>query len=365
MIIVLHGQDELRLRRRLAALREEAGGEAGAVGADVALLDGREAKPEDILAPALTAPFLSPRRNVIVEGLLGRFEGSGGRGGGGAKGARVDSFNPLLEAIAAGSVPETTTLVFVDGALNAGRNPLLKRLDETGQVTVEHFPEPKRGGMAQFVREEAQQQGVAFQRGRSTRPLPEDEEWRRPREDDPAQLLAALHPNTLELSHELEKLALYTMGRPATVDDVDALCGGERETTIWELVDGVLDGETAKALQAMRFLLSRGESVSGLLAQLAAACRPLSTVLDLLDDGASAEEVGKAIRRPWPGLREAAIRRARRLGRDGVVAASEILVAADRAMKLGEMRDELALEVAVTRLLALAPPAANRSRGRR
>lgn len=358
MNIVLHGQDELRLRRRLAALRAE-GGEEGAGDPDVVLLDGRDVKPEEILGPALTAPFLSPRRVVVVEGLLGRFEGGGG-GRGGARGPRADAFNPLVEALAAG-IPETTTLVFVESELNAGRNPLLRRMDETGAVEVEHFPELKRGELVQFVREEAEEQGVDFRRGRSVRALPEEEEWRRPREDDPAQLLAALHPNTLELARELEKLALYTMGRQATVDDIDLLCGGERETTIWELVDGVLDGETSKALQALRFLLSRGESVSSLLAQLAAAYRPLSTVLDLLEDGKSPEEIGKAIRRPWPRLRDAAIQRARRLGREGVQSAYEILVAADRGTKLGEVRDELALEVAVTRLVALAPRAGRRA----
>ena len=358
MIHVLHGQDELRLRRRLAALRAEDGGDDGAAGADMALLDGRSATPDEILGPALTAPFLSPRRTVIVEGLLGRFEGGGGRGGG--RGPRVDSLNPLLEGLAAG-LPETTTLVFVEGQLNAGRNPLLRRLDELGGVAVEHFPELKRGELVQFVREEAREQGVDFRRGRSSRPLPEDEEWRRPREDDPAQLLAALHPNTLELARELEKLALYTAGRHATVDDIDVLCGGERETTVWQLVDGVLDGETAQALQALRFLLSRGESVNSLLSQLAAAYRPLSTVLDLLEDGKSPEEIGKAIRRPWPRLRDAAIRRAQRLGREGVRRAYEVLVEADRGMKSGEVRDELALEVAVTRLIALAPRTGRRA----
>ena len=151
------------------------------------------------------------------------------------------------------------------------------------------------------------------------------------------------------------------MGREATVDDIDILCGGERETTIWELVDSVLDGDTAKALQALRFLRSRGESVSSLLGQLAAAYRPLTTVLDLLEGGASPEEIGKAIRRPWPRLRDAAIQRARRLGREGVRSAYETLVAADRSIKLGEVRDELALEVAVTRLLALAPRAGRRA----
>ncbi|HCU99963.1 MAG TPA: hypothetical protein DGL25_02080 [Dehalococcoidia bacterium] len=348
MIIVLHGQDELRLRRRLEGIR--AAGD-GVEAADVVLLDGRVVKPEEILGPSLTAPFLSSQRIVIVEGLLGRFDGGGGKGG--TRGARIDSFNSLFEALAVG-IPETTTLVFVEANLNAGRNPFLRRLDEIGGLEVEHFPELKRGELVKFVREEAQLQGVNFQRGRSVRVLPEEEEWRRPREDDPAQLLAALHPNTLELAQELEKLALYTMGRQATVDDIDLLCGGEREATIWEFVDGVLDGDMTKALQAMRFLLSRGESVNSLLGQLGAAYRPLVTVLNLMEDGESPEGIGKAIRRPWPRLRDAAIRRAQGLGQEGVKGAYEVLVVADRSIKLGEVRDEFALEVAVTRLVAFA-----------
>ena len=139
----------------------------------------------------------------------------------------------------------------------------------------------------------------------------------------------------------MEKLALFTMSCEATVDDVDLLCGGERGATVWELVDGVLDGETAQAMLALKFLRSRGESVQGLLGQLVAAYRPLATVLDMLDEGASPEDIGKAIKRPWPGLRDRAIARARRLGRDGLLQAYEYLVTADRTVKLGEARDEI------------------------
>ncbi len=349
MIIVLHGHDELGIRRRLEALRGEPDDGSGVLGADLALLDGRDVKPDDILGPALTAPFLSPQRLVVVEGLLGRFEPRGAQ-----RAPRVDTFDALLTALADG-VPEMTTLVFVDGALNQRRNPLLQRLSELPAVEVEFFPELKAGQLQQFVREEATRHGVAFRKARSIRPLPPDEEWRRPKEADPAQLLAVLHPNTLELSHELEKLALFTMSREATVDDVDLLCGGERGATVWELVDGVLDGETAQAMLALKFLRSRGESVQGLLGQLVAAYRPLATVLDMLDEGASPEDIGKAIKRPWPGLRDRAIARARRLGRDGLLQAYEYLVTADRTVKLGEARDEIALEVAVSRLLQLSP----------
>ena len=353
MIIVLHGLDELGIRRRLGALRGEPD-DASGLSADLALLDGRDVKPDDILGPALTAPFLSPRRLVVVEGLLGRFEPKGAQ-----RGPRVDTYDPLLAALAEG-VPETTTLVFVDGAVNERRNPLFKRLTELPDVEIEFFPERKAAQLQQFVREEASRHGISFRKARSVRPMPADEEWRRPKEGDPAQLLAVLHPNTLDLSHELEKLALFTMNREATVDDVDLLCGGERGATIWELVDGVLDGDTAQAMLALQFLRSRGESVQGLLGQLVAAYRPLATVLDMLEAGSNAEDIGKAIKRPWPGLRDRAIARAGRLGRPGLLRAYEYLVAADRTIKLGEAREDVALEIAVAQLLELSPRTAGR-----
>ena len=179
MIIVLHGHDELGIRRRLEALRGEPDDGSGVLGADLALLDGRDVKPDDILGPALTAPFLSPQRLVVVEGLLGRFEPRGAQ-----RAPRVDTFDALLTALADG-VPEMTTLVFVDGALNQRRNPLLQRLSELPAVEVEFFPELKAGQLQQFVREEATRHGVAFRKARSIRPLPPDEEWRRPKEGRP------------------------------------------------------------------------------------------------------------------------------------------------------------------------------------
>ena len=95
MLIVLHGHDELGIRRRLATLRGEPEDGNGMLGADLALLDGRDVKPDDILGPALTAPFLSPQRLVVVEGLLGRFEPRGAQ-----RGPRVDTFDPMLVALA-------------------------------------------------------------------------------------------------------------------------------------------------------------------------------------------------------------------------------------------------------------------------
>ncbi|GAB4323791.1 MAG: hypothetical protein Kow0010_05340 [Dehalococcoidia bacterium] len=359
MILVLFGPDELAMRRRLQQLREEADGGTGMIDTNIALVEGRNAKADEILGPAMAVPFLSAKRLVVVEGFLDRFEA---QGGGRPSRRGVEAFASMLDALR-GGIPETTVLVFTGTKVDPKRNPMLEELRGIPGARVEQFAELNKGELLRFIREEARVQGVRFRQGRSTRMLEPGEEWQRPTETDPAQLLAELYPgDTYRISSELQKLALYTLGREATVDDVDALCGGERESKVWDFIDGVMDGDTARALTALEFLRSRGESTQGLFAQLAASLRTSATVLDLLDSGASEEEIGQAIRRPWPGLRRQAIARGRRLGRDGVRAAYEALVEADRSIKLGNVEDDLAMEILVSRLSALATHGQYRAR---
>lgn len=359
VILVLFGPDELAMRRRLQQLREEADGGTGMIATNVALIEGRTAKPDEILGPAMAAPFLSPKRLVVVEGFLDRFEP---QGGGRPSRRGIETFGGMLDTLR-GGIPETTLLVFTGTKVDPKRNPMLEELRGIPGVQVEPFAELSRADLLRFIREEARVHGVRFRQGPSTRPLDPGDEWQRPPETDPAQLLANLYPgDTYRLSNELQKLALYTLGREATVDDVDALCGGARESKVWDFIDGVMDGDTAKALTALEFLRSRGESTQGLFAQLAASLRTSATVLDLLDDGASEEEIGQAIRRPWPGLRRQAIARARRLGAGGVRAAYEALVEADRSTKLGNVDEDLAVEILVSRLASLAAAPAHPGR---
>lgn len=356
MILVLVGPDELAMKRRLQQLREEADGGTGMIDTNLALVEGRTAKTEEILGPTMASPFLSAKRLVVVEGFLDRFEP---QGGGRPSKRGVEAFASLLDTLR-GGIPETTVLVFTGTKVDPKRNPMLEELRGIPGAKVEEFAELKKAELLRFIREEARVQGVRFRQGPSNRTLHPDAEWQRPSETDPAQLLANLYPgDTLRIANELQKLALYTLGREATVDDVDTLCGGERESKVWDFIDGVMDGDPGKALTALEFLRNAGESSQGLFAQLAASLRTSATVLDLLDDGADEEAIGQAIRRPWPGLRRQAIARARRLGRQGVRAAYEALVEADRSIKLGNVDDDLAMEVLVSRLAGLP------ARGRR
>ena len=81
----------------------------------------------------------------------------------------------------------------------------------------------------------------------------------------------------------------------------------------------------------------------------------------MLEAGAGEEEIGKAIRRPWPNLRRRAIARAKDIGKPGLRAAYEAMVEADRSNKLGEVDEDLSIEILVARLGQLR----SRSKARR
>ena len=111
-------------------------------------VDGRDAKPNDILGPAMSVPFLSARRLVLVEHFLERFERRGGQGP-----RSLEAFEPLFAGLEAG-IPETTLLVFfgqpflAPGGLKTfvtKANPMVSARIKRTKASNEEHPELKEG----------------------------------------------------------------------------------------------------------------------------------------------------------------------------------------------------------------------------
>jgi DNA polymerase-3 subunit delta len=359
VIILLHGADQLAIDRRMRELKDQADGGSGMLQTNIALIDGRDAKPFDILGPAMSPPFLAPHRLVVVEHLLERYDGSGG--GEPRRGTRsADAMAPLLKGIESG-LPPSTILVFLAGKLDR-RNSLLERLKKLPGVTNEEKPELKGEQFMRFIRDEANFRGIRIRPGPPRQHHPASEEWERGAANDPVALIALLtHGNTLQASNELDKLALYSLGRDVTVDDVYEICSGDREFSSFQFTDAIMDGKLLDALAALEFLRADGVSMQAMLGMLLGAYRRVALIADLLETGATPDDVGRIMNIKFPGLRDAAIRRARRLGPAGLRDAYASLVDADRRHKLGEIDDDLALEVVIVKLATEAATANRRT----
>ncbi len=352
------------MRRRLQELKDEADGGSGMLVTNLTSVDGRDAKPNDVLAPCMSPPFLAPRRLVVVENLLERFEARGGQRAGRALGPWEEVVGTLGKGI-----PPTTTLVFFGQPFLAeGRsrsvsktNPLVAALAKLPGVSIEEHPALEKEVLTRYITEEAALRGIRFKRGGGQFESYEE----RPPESDPVLLLAnLLQGDTLSIANELDKLALYSrdVGGEITVADVNRVSHGDRDAKSWDLTDAIINGNLAGALGALKILKEAGENLQGILGLITARYRSLAPVAELVAAGLSKDAIAAELKRPNNYPLQKDLEAGRRLSAAVVKAAYGYLVEADRTNKLGEMDEDISIDVLLMKLCALAGPVGSGAR---
>jgi len=304
----------------------------------------------------MAPPFLAPQRLVLVEHLLERFEARGGPRGSRALG----QWESLAVELAKG-IPETTTLVFLGQPFLAeGRqrtvsktNPLVAALSKV--AAIEQFPELSGQELLRYISEEAALRGIRFRRGAAEFEAYEE----RPLETDPVQLLAnLLQGDTLSLANELDKLALYARdaGGEVTVADVNRVSHGDRDLKAWDLTDAIVDCRIGPALYAYHILREQGEDLQVILAIIAGKFRAVAPVVELFAQGKQQAAIAEELKRPnnYPLQKDIGV--AKRIGPATLKRAYQLIVEADRTHKLGEVDDEVAVELLIIKLCALGQP---------
>lgn len=366
MILILFGENELAIRRRMQELKDEADGGTGMLTTNLIEFDGRDSKPGEVIGAAMSPPFLAPKRLVVVEHLLSRFESRGSQ----RASRSLGPWESLPPALAEG-IPDSTILVFLGRPFLAeGRrrsvsktNPLIAALKDLPDVSVEEAISPvnDRNGqnLTRYIREEAALRGIRFRTGPAKREKLES--WEEPpREADPAELMANLLQNdTLAIANELDKIALWAGGEDVDVLDVQRLTAGDREANRFQMVDALMDGNLPTAWEMMTRLKRDGEALPAILGTIIDRYRTMAQVVDLVEAGAPEEQIGKVLGNAgkFEGLRRAAIERARRIGPERIRQAYAYLVEADRGHKLGEADEEQAMDLLLMRLAQLQRPA--------
>jgi DNA polymerase-3 subunit delta len=329
MLYILHGRDDFSRREELGRIKASLD-QDGMLATNTDVLDGREVTLEHLTAVCGTVPFLGSHRLVVVEGLLGRFEPSDRpRHGGGARPRRgpspdLERWLTLAEAVQ--TLPDSTTLVFLDDELSAG-NPLFGALRPHAEVG--EFRELKPGAVLQWIMVRAQDQGVDIS-------------------PTAAKLLAELVGNKLwVLAGELDKLAAYAQGRRIEGADVKALVSAAREVNVFAMVDAVVERRAPAALRLLRQQVAEGAQGGYLLAMVVRQYRLIIQAKELSQSGITTPEIGQRLGIGSNFVLQRVLDQADRYTLSRLKAAYRRLLEADESVKRGRYNEELALELLV------------------
>ena len=353
LLFVHHGEDDFSRHEAIRQLVRSLGDPESAA-LNTSFFEADKARPVEVIGQASAAPFLGPKRLVVVNGVLSKFEpedSAGGRprrgraapqrrGGRNAKARQepdrgLGGWESVVEAVSA--LPDSNALVFSDGKVSAS-NPLLRLLAPAAQV--QRFEPLKVDGTARWVRERAGELGGGI-------------------EPDAAKTLAEAAPGDLwSLDAELAKLAAYAGDAPINSRHVAEVGSLARRDTIYALLDSVVAGQYGQARVRLRDVLDEpGMTTGRFIDQFGRLLRNLVIAKDIADHTPSkdvAGKVGAAIGNRVPYVIQKTVGQVRRFAMRQLIDMHACLLACDLGIKTGRFGEETALDLLLMELCAVA-----------
>jgi DNA polymerase III subunit delta len=277
-LALLHGPDEQLLEDALGLVIRGLFADASELALGREVLEGDDAPVETVVRSAMTLPFMTGRRLVVVR----RAQALAARGA------------DALTAYARDPNPSTCLLLLADETLTASRERradhwLLGALTPAAVVAL-----PVRRGRA--LEEWLKQRGAADELVVT---------------DEAARLLVQwVGEDGARLLGEARKAALAggPENRKVGVNEVTAIVGEHRVSEVFELTRAVERRDLALALRTLDRLLATEEPVF-LLALLTRSVRQALTVRDLAAAGQTVEQIARLVRPTPPPVVEAIVGR--------------------------------------------------------
>jgi DNA polymerase-3 subunit delta len=347
MILLIHGPAELLRTEALAEIRAGVSEDPDLADLNTTRLDGRQTTLSEIRNAGDTMPFLAQRRLVIVEGFLGRATAPAkGRLPGpdplsSGEPALTDASPPEADkaqqkALLAylDQTPDTSDLVLVEEQI-IGSGAILRRLLELqrdGRARILTCEKPKKNDLPAWIRTRAKLHRVRLDVAAV------------------ADLAEFVGDDLRQLDQELIKLADYAGGKEVGSADVRRLVPATRSASVFELVDALGLGNLPAAGKLMQHVLDvDGEHPLRLLTMIGRQYRLLIQTKALQAAGAKPPEIAKSLNvADWTApklLTQASRHSFARLQR-----AMERVLAADEAIKTGQMGDREAMDVLLAEL---------------
>lgn len=318
MIALYYGADDLALSEAIRELKALVPPDFADL--NIMELDGRRLKLNALAAACEAIPFLSDSRLVLVDGAVKQLKA----------GPERDAIRDYLAR-----VPETTTLVFVEGA------------DVDRRSSLFNFFKSKNA-----IREFQPRQGAELQRWLQQRAKALEVKLQ---PDAGALLVEYAGSDGRALLNELSKLASYVGPRGSIgAPEVRLLVQDGGESSVFEFVDALAARRLGPALRLLHDLFDEGAAAHYLLFMVGRQLRILLGVAEFaarrMQPEAIAAELGQK-----PFVVRKALGQVGRFEPNALLRLHDRLVELDHWSKTGRIEPEAALELLVAETCDLQP----------
>lgn len=275
--------------------------------------EGKDINPKELIDLSETLPFFKEKRMILVENS-GFFKNS------------CDDLAEYMD-----QVPESTCFVFVEEEVDK-RSKLFKAASRAGSAV--EFETPKEDMLIRWILGRIQREGKKITQS-------------------VMQLFLSKTGSDMEnIDKELEKLICYTLDKTEiAAADVEAICTGQTENKIFEMIDAISAKNQKKALDLYYDLLALKEAPMRILFLIARQFQNLLLIKSMSAKGYPAVSIAKTAGMPSFAVQKN-LRQAGAFKINQLKEAIEDCGQAEEDVKTGRMADQLAVELLIVKYSA-------------
>lgn len=275
--------------------------------------EGKDINPKELIDLSETLPFFKEKRMILVENS-GFFKNS------------CDDLAKYMS-----QVPESTCFVFVEEEVDK-RSKLFKAASRAGSAV--EFETPKEDMLIRWILGRIQREGKKITQS-------------------VMQLFLSKTGSDMEnIDKELEKLICYTLDKTEiSAADVEAICTGQTENKIFEMIDAISAKNQKKALDLYYDLLALKEAPMRILFLIARQFQNLLLIKSMSAKGYPAVSIAKTAGMPSFAVQKN-LRQAGAFKINQLKEAIEDCGQAEEDVKTGRMADQLAVELLIVKYSA-------------
>lgn len=275
--------------------------------------EGKDINSKELIDLSETLPFFKEKRMILVENS-GFFK---------------NSCDDLAEYMS--QVPESTCFVFVEEEVDK-RSKLFKAASRAGSAV--EFETPKEDMLIRWILGRIQREGKKITQS-------------------VMQLFLSKTGSDMEnIDKELEKLICYTLDKTEiSAADVEAICTGQTENKIFEMIDAISAKNQKKALDLYYDLLALKEAPMRILFLIARQFQNLLLIKSMSAKGYPAVSIAKTAGMPSFAVQKN-LRQAGAFKINQLKEAIEDCGQAEEDVKTGRMADQLAVELLIVKYSA-------------